>query len=79
MVFCSQCGTRQQAENAKFCVQCGAAIASPAETSLQAAFRTFDRDGSGTLSANEIVGILTREGGGAPMSEQEVPRSNYEP
>lgn len=72
MVFCSQCGNRLQVENAKFCTQCGAAIASPAETSLHAAFRAFDRDGSGSLSADEIVGILTREGGGAPMNEREA-------
>ena len=35
-------------------------------------FSQVDTDGSGSLTANEIVGILTREGGGAPMSEQEA-------
>ena len=32
------------------------------------AFEAFDVDGSGTLSANELIGILCRPGGASTMS-----------
>jgi hypothetical protein len=35
---------------------------------LAASFRAFDIDASGTLSASELRNILTRQGGGYPLS-----------
>lgn len=40
--------------------------------SLEEAFRTFDKDGSGSLSVVELQAVLTRPGGGAALSEEEV-------
>mmetsp|Transcript_36547 Transcript_36547/g.96451 ORF Transcript_36547/g.96451 Transcript_36547/m.96451 type:complete len:222 (+) Transcript_36547:111-776(+) len=37
---------------------------------LRQAFKTFDTDGSGTLSKDELINILTREGGGAALSPE---------
>ena len=45
-------------------------MADPAK--LRAAFAVFDADGSGTLSADEIVGILTRPGSAEPLTTQEA-------
>ena len=39
---------------------------------LRAAFAVFDEDGSGKLSAEELVGVLTRPGGGQPVDEAEA-------
>jgi len=39
---------------------------------LCAAFREFDTDGSGTLTFDELVGVLTRPGGGRPLDEAEA-------
>jgi hypothetical protein len=36
------------------------------------AFNSFDRDGSGTLTADELVGILTRPQGGQAMSQADA-------
>ena len=44
----------------------------PSLAELEQAFRTFDLDNSGTLSASELTAILTREGGGAPLTEKEA-------
>ena len=35
-------------------------------------FRRFDADGSGSLSVEELTRVLTRPGGGSPLSEEEV-------
>ena len=35
------------------------------------AFKTFDADGSGTLTLDELAGVFTRPGGGAPLTEAE--------
>ena len=40
--------------------------------SVQAAFKLFDRDGSGSLSALELKAVLKRPGGGAPLSDEEI-------
>ena len=40
----------------------------PTEAEMRAAFRQFDADGSGSLSAEELKNILTRPGGGSPMT-----------
>ena len=40
----------------------------PTQASLAAAFKAFDTDGSGTLSAEEMLQVLTRKGGGASLS-----------
>ena len=39
---------------------------------LRAALAVFDADGSGRLSAEELVGVLTRPGGGRPVDEAEA-------
>ena len=44
----------------------------PAKPSLEEAFRVFDKDGSGSLSVAELQAVLTRPGGGAALSEDEV-------
>ena len=48
----------------------------PADNALQQllrrAFSTFDQDQSGTLTASEMMGILTRSGGGKPMSRNDA-------
>lgn len=77
MVFCGQCG-QQAVANAKFCAQCGAAVMQatpagrPGKLNFYEAFSAFDHDGSGTLTADELVGILTRETGDHPMDVQEA-------
>ena len=40
--------------------------------SLEEAFNIFDKDGSGALSVDELQQVLTRPGGGAPLSREEV-------
>lgn len=49
-------------------VRLGLAVNKP----LVEAFATFDIDGSGTLTADECVAILMRQGGGAPMSLEDA-------
>ena len=44
----------------------------PQREELRAAFTVFDADGSGKLSAEELVGVLTRPGGGKPVDEAEA-------
>ena len=39
---------------------------------LREAFAAFDTDGSGTLTVDELVGVFTRPGGGAPVNEAEA-------
>ena len=39
---------------------------------LTALFKKFDKDGSGSLSAEELKAVLTRPGGGAALSDEEV-------
>ena len=39
---------------------------------LRHAFNVFDVDKSGTLSAAELRAVLTRPGGGQPMSEEDA-------
>ena len=42
------------------------------EAELRKAFKVFDKDGSGALSIAEMRAVLTRPGGGAPLSDEEV-------
>ena len=42
------------------------------EEKLRAAFAVFDTNGDGTISKDELAAILTREGGGQPLSPEEV-------
>ena len=44
----------------------------PQRAELRAALAEFDADGSGRLSAEELVGVLTRPGGGKPVDEAEA-------
>lgn len=44
----------------------------PTAEELSSAFAAFDRDSSGTLSAAELIDILTRSSGGAPLAEGEA-------
>jgi len=44
----------------------------PTRDELVKAFKAFDTDKSGTLSADELVSILTRASGGAPMPKAEA-------
>ena len=44
----------------------------PTADELAKSFAAFDTDGNGTLSAAELVAILTRAGGGAPMTMVEA-------
>jgi hypothetical protein len=44
----------------------------PSADELEKAFNEFDRDKSGSLSADELVEILTRSGGAAPMSIEDA-------
>ena len=46
--------------------------ADPNRAALLAAFKTFDKDESGTLTFDELVGVFTRPGGGAPLTEAEA-------
>ena len=39
---------------------------------VRAAFHVFDKDGSGALSTDELKAVLTRPGGGQPLSDEEV-------
>ena len=39
---------------------------------LRMAFNLWDYDESGSLTSDEIVGILTRPGGGSPMTEADA-------
>ena len=41
-------------------------------TKIRMAFKVWDFDRSGFLTSDEIVGILTRPGGGAPMTEADA-------
>lgn len=73
MVYCTECGQKCP-DAAKFCMHCGTNVLQatpngrPGNVSFYEAFRTFDKDGNGILTAEELVGILTRQGGGKPMS-----------
>lgn len=42
----------------------------PSLDELKAAFKAFDKDGNGTLDAQELVGILMRKG--SPLSLDEA-------
>lgn len=44
----------------------------PTFEELQKAFAAFDADGSGSLSPDELINILTRPTGGLPMSREEA-------
>jgi hypothetical protein len=44
----------------------------PSADELEKAFANFDVEGSGSLSADEFVNILTREGGGAALTVDEA-------
>ena len=44
----------------------------PQREELRAALAEFDEDGRGRLSAEELVGVLTRPGGGKPVDEAEA-------
>ncbi len=76
-MFCSNCGQKCVGE-AKFCMYCGTQVLQdkptgrPGNMSMWQAFKSFDKDGSGTLTADEVVGILTSTRGGAPMSASEA-------
>ena len=48
------------------------AMQHPQREELRAAFAVFDADGSGKLSVEELVGVLTRPGGGQPVDEAEA-------
>ena len=48
------------------------AAAASVAPSIVAAFNLFDTDGDGSLSADELRQVLTRPGGGQPMSDDEV-------
>jgi len=39
---------------------------------VRAAFKVFDKDNSGTLTFDELVGVFTRPGGGQPTDEAEA-------
>ena len=42
------------------------------EKRFREAFNVFDADGSGALSVAELRAVLTRPGGGTPLSDAEV-------
>lgn len=44
----------------------------PTQASLAVAFKAFDTDNSGTLSAEEMLKVLTRKGGGAELSIEDA-------
>ena len=46
--------------------------AGAAPNGLALSFAEFDRDGSGSLSPDEVVGILMRPGGGMPMTMEDA-------
>ena len=48
------------------------AMAEQRRAALRDAFAEFDADGSGRLSVDELVGVLTRPGGGRPLTEAEA-------
>ena len=39
---------------------------------VRAAFHIFDKDSSGALSTEELKAVLTRPGGGQPLTDAEV-------
>ena len=43
-----------------------------ADDILASAFARFDKDGNGKLNATELIGILTRTGGGQPLSRADA-------
>lgn len=49
-----------------------ATAAQKKEKQIRAAFDVFDTDGSGSLSAQELKAVLSRPGGGAPLTSQEA-------
>ena len=44
----------------------------PTKAEIRQAFATFDTDDSGSLSAEELRRVLTRPGGGSPLTEGEA-------
>ena len=44
----------------------------PSRDEVRAAFAEFDKDNSGTLTVDELVGVFTRPGGGKPATEAEA-------
>jgi len=44
----------------------------PTLEELQGSFKAFDADGSGSLSADELITILMRPGGGTPLTLEEA-------
>ena len=46
-------------------------MSQPQREQLRAAFAVFDADQRGKLSVDELVGVLIRPGGGAPVDEKE--------
>ena len=49
-----------------------ATAAQKKEKELRAAFDVFDTDGSGALSSAELKAVLSRPGGGAPLSDDAI-------
>ena len=39
---------------------------------LRKAFKAFDADNSGTLDSKELLAVLTRSGGGCPLTEKDA-------
>ena len=44
----------------------------PNNAQIAAAFKVFDKNGDGALAAEELAAILTRQGGGKPLSKEQA-------